>query len=70
MEPRSKAVRMALDVEKPAHLYAITLPPPFVSLIASDILTAGEPAQHHPRENWPPWSSRFFSFRIMVDAVW
>src|SRR6202020_3689135 len=54
------------DVENRRNLFAITLPPPFGSLIDSDSLTAGETGLNSiPRETWPPVVVPFFSFRIM-----
>ncbi|HEY2011683.1 MAG TPA: cytochrome ubiquinol oxidase subunit I [Rhizomicrobium sp.] len=51
------------------NLFAITLPPPFGSLVDSDNLTAGEMGLNSiPRENWPPVLIPFFSFRIMVGC--
>jgi cytochrome d ubiquinol oxidase subunit I len=56
-------------VESGRNLFAITLPPPFGSLIDSDSLTAGETGLNSiPRENWPPVIIPFFSFRIMVGC--
>jgi cytochrome d ubiquinol oxidase subunit I len=49
------------------NLFAITLPPPFGSLIDSDSRTAAEVGLDSiPRENWPPVAIPFFAFRIMV----
>jgi cytochrome bd ubiquinol oxidase subunit I len=57
------------DAESRRNLYAITLPPPFGSLIDSDSLTAGETGLNSiPPENWPPVVIPFFSFRIMVGC--
>jgi len=57
------------DVEGRRNLFAITLPPPFGSLIDSDSLTAGETGLNSiPPENWPPVVIPFFSFRIMVGC--
>ena len=57
------------DVEHRRNLYAITLPPPFGSLIDSDSLTAGETGLNSiPPENWPPVLIPFFAFRIMVGC--
>jgi cytochrome d ubiquinol oxidase subunit I len=57
------------DVESRRNLFAITLPPPFGSLIDSDSLTAGETGLNSiPPENWPPVVIPFFSFRIMVGC--
>ena len=55
------------DVASRRNLFAITLPPPFGSLIDSDSLTAAETGLNSiPRENWPPVVIPFFAFRIMV----
>ena len=57
------------DVKNRRNLFAITLPPPFGSLIDSDSLTAGEKGLNSiPPENWPPVVIPFFSFRIMVGC--
>jgi cytochrome d ubiquinol oxidase subunit I len=57
------------DVESRRNLFAVTLPPPFGSLIDSDSLTAGETGLNSiPPENWPPVVIPFFSFRIMVGC--
>src|ERR1700747_2977631 len=57
------------DVENRRNLFAVTLPPPFGSLIDSDSLTAGETGLNSiPPENWPPVVIPFFSFRIMVGC--
>src|ERR1700752_399715 len=57
------------DVVNRRNLFAITLPPPFGSLIDSDSLTAGETGLSSiPPENWPPVIIPFFSFRIMVGC--
>ena len=57
------------DVEHRRNLFAITLPPPFGSLIDADSLTAGETGLNSiPRENWPPVVIPFFAFRIMVGC--
>jgi cytochrome d ubiquinol oxidase subunit I len=57
------------DVEHRRNLFAITLPPPFGSLIDSDSLSAGETGLNSiPPENWPPVVIPFFSFRIMVGC--
>jgi cytochrome d ubiquinol oxidase subunit I len=65
-KPGSEFLFAWSDVENWRNLYAITLPPPFGSLIDSDSLTAGEPGLNSiPRESWPPVVIPFFSFRIM-----
>jgi cytochrome bd ubiquinol oxidase subunit I len=57
------------DVKSRSNLFAITLPPPFGSLIDSDSLTAGETGLNSiPPENWPPVVIPFSSFRIMVGC--
>jgi cytochrome d ubiquinol oxidase subunit I len=57
------------DVESRRNLFAITLPPPFGSLIDSDSLTAGETGLNSiPPEDWPPVVIPFFSFRFMVGC--
>jgi cytochrome d ubiquinol oxidase subunit I len=56
-------------VENRRNRFAITLPPPFGSLIDSDSLTAGETGLNSiPRENWPPVVIPFFAFRVMVGC--
>jgi cytochrome d ubiquinol oxidase subunit I len=57
------------DVANRRNLFAITLPPPFGSLIDSDSPTAAEVGLDSiPRQNWPPVLIPFFSFRIMVGC--
>jgi cytochrome bd ubiquinol oxidase subunit I len=57
------------DVEHRRNLFAITLPPPFGSLIDSDSLTAAEIGLNSiPQQNWPPVVIPFFAFRIMVGC--
>lgn len=49
--------------------FAISLPPPFGSLIDSSSFTAKEVGLNSmPRQNWPPVAIPFFSFRIMVGC--
>src|ERR1700755_2347534 len=68
-KPGSEVLIAWPDVENRRNLYAITLPPPFGSLIDSDSLTAAETGLNGiPRENWPPVVIPFFSFRIMVGC--
>src|SRR5712672_475530 len=68
-KPASEVLIGWPDVENRRNLYAITLPPPFGSLIDSDSLTAGETGLNSiPPENWPPVVIPFFSFRIMVGC--
>ena len=68
-KPGSEVLFAWPDVDNRRNLYAITLPPPFGSLIDSDSLTAGETGLNSiPRENWPPVVVPFFSFRIMVGC--
>src|SRR5260370_16883431 len=55
------------DVEHRRNLFAITLPPPFGSLIDSDSLTAAPTALNRiPPQNWPPAVIPFFPFRLTV----
>src|ERR1700704_3136423 len=68
-KPASEVLIGWPDVENRRNLYAITLPPPFGSLIDSDSLTAGEIGLNSiPQENWPPVLIPFFGFRIMVGC--
>ncbi len=68
-KPASEVLLAWPDVENHRNLFAITLPPPFGSLIDSDSLTAGEVGLDSiPPENWPPVAIPFFSFRIMVGC--
>jgi cytochrome d ubiquinol oxidase subunit I len=67
--PASEVLFAWPDVENRRNLFAITLPPPFGSLIDSDSLTAAETGLNSiPPENWPPVVIPFFSFRIMVGC--
>jgi cytochrome d ubiquinol oxidase subunit I len=68
-EPASEVLLAWPDVENRRNLFAITLPPPFGSLIDSDSLTSKEVGlESIPPENWPPVVIPFFSFRIMVGC--
>src|SRR4030081_787922 len=68
-KPGSEVLFAWPDVANRRNRFAITLPPPFGSLIDSDSLTAGETGLNSiPRENWPPVVIPFFSFRIMVGC--
>src|ERR1700680_4357901 len=68
-KPASEVLIAWPEVENRRNLYAITLPPPFGSLIDSDSLTAGEVGLNSiPQENWPPILIPFFTFRIMVGC--
>ena len=68
-KPGSEVLFAWPDVEHRRNLFAITLPPPFGSLIDSDSLTAAETGLNSiPPENWPPVVIPFFSFRIMVGC--
>src|SRR4030081_1594218 len=68
-KPGSEVLFAWPDVESRRNLFAITLPPPFGSLIDSDSLTAGETGLNSiPPENWPPVVIPFFAFRIMVGC--
>ena len=68
-KPASEAPLAGRNVENRRNLFAITLPPPFGSLIDFDSLTAPEVGfDSIPPENWPPVVIPFFSFRIMVGC--
>src|ERR1700747_682540 len=68
-QPASEVLLAWPDVENRRNLFAITLPPPFGSLIDSDSLNAAEVGFNSiPPENWPPVVIPFFSFRIMVGC--
>src|ERR1700757_3359152 len=68
-KPGSEVLFAWPDVENRRNRFAITLPPPFGSLIDSDSLSAGETGLNSiPPENWPPVAIPFFSFRIMVGC--
>jgi cytochrome d ubiquinol oxidase subunit I len=68
-KPGSEVLFAWPDVENRRNLFAITLPPPFGSLIDSDSLTAAETGLDSiPKENWPPVVIPFFTFRIMVGC--
>src|SRR5258707_7931342 len=68
-KPGSEVLFAWPDVEHRRNLFAITLPPPFGSLIDYDSLTAAETGLNSiPQENWPPVVIPFFAFRIMVGC--
>jgi cytochrome d ubiquinol oxidase subunit I len=68
-KPGSEVLFAWPDVENRRNRFAITLPPPFGSLIDSDSLTAPETGLNSiPPENWPPVLIPFFAFRIMVGC--
>jgi cytochrome bd ubiquinol oxidase subunit I len=68
-QPASEVLLAWPDVENRRNLYAITLPPPWGSLIDSDSLTAGEVGLTSiPEADWPPVLIPFFTFRIMVGC--
>src|ERR1700739_3057298 len=68
-KPGSEVLFAWPDVEGRRNLYAITLPPPFGSLIDADSLTARETGLNSiPPGNSPPVLIPFFSFRIMVGC--
>ncbi len=68
-KPASEVLLAWPDEENHRNLFAITLPPPFGSLIDSDDLSAGEVGlESIPPENWPPVAIPFFSFRVMVGC--
>jgi cytochrome d ubiquinol oxidase subunit I len=66
-KPASEVLLAWPDVANRRNLFAITLPPPFGSLIDSDSFSAGEVGLDSiPRRDWPPVAIPFFAFRIMV----
>jgi cytochrome d ubiquinol oxidase subunit I len=66
-KPASEVLLAWPDVANKRNLFALTLPPPFGSLIDSDSPTAGEVGLDSiPQQNWPPVAIPFFAFRIMV----
>lgn len=66
-KPASEVLLAWPDAANQRNLFAITLPPPFGSLIDSDSLSAGEVGLDSiPPENRPPVLIPFFAFRIMV----
>ena len=68
-KPASEVLLAWPDVAKRRNLFAITLPPPFGSLIDSDSLSAAEVGLDSiPPRNWPPVLIPFFTFRIMVGC--
>lgn len=68
-KPASEVLLAWPDVGNRRNLFAITLPPPFGSLIDSDSRSAGEIGLDSiPPQNWPPVLIPFFSFRIMVGC--
>jgi cytochrome d ubiquinol oxidase subunit I len=68
-KPASEVLLAWPDEKNQRNLFAITLPPPFGSLIDSDDLTAGEVGLDSiPPENRPPVVIPFFAFRIMVGC--
>jgi cytochrome d ubiquinol oxidase subunit I len=68
-KPASEVLLAWPDEQNGQNLFAITLPPPFGSLIDSDSLTAGEVGLDSiPPENRPPVVVPFFAFRIMVGC--
>src|SRR5271154_2940668 len=68
-KPASEVLLAWPDVENRRNLFAITLPPPWGSIIDSDSPTAGEVGLDSiPPENWPPVIIPFFAFRTMVGC--
>ena len=66
-QPASEVLFAWPDTAKRQNLFAITLPPPFGSLIDSDSMSAAEVGLDSiPPQNWPPVLIPFFTFRIMV----
>lgn len=68
-QPASEVLLAWPDVANRRNLFAITLPPPWGSLIDSDSLDAVEVGLDSiPESDWPPILIPFFSFRIMVGC--
>jgi cytochrome bd ubiquinol oxidase subunit I len=68
-KPGSEVMIAWPDVAQRRNLFAITLPPPWGSLIDSDSFTAPEVGLDSiPPNNWPPVLIPFFTFRIMVGC--
>ena len=68
-KPASEVLLAWPDEQNQRNLFAITLPPPFGSLIDSDSLTAGEVGMDSiPLQGRPPMIIPFFAFRIMVGC--
>jgi cytochrome bd ubiquinol oxidase subunit I len=68
-KPASEVLLAWPDEQNQRNLFAITLPPPFGSLIDSDSLTAGEVGMDSiPLEDRPPMIIPFFAFRVMVGC--
>lgn len=68
-QPASEVLLAWPDVAQRRNLFAITLPPPFGSLIDSDSLDAAEAGLDSiPQSDWPPIAIPFFTFRIMVGC--
>jgi cytochrome bd ubiquinol oxidase subunit I len=66
-KPASEVLLAWPDEAQRRNLFAITLPPPFGSLIDSDNPGAAEVGLDSiPRNDWPPVLVPFFAFRIMV----
>ena len=66
-KPASEVLLAWPDVANHRNLFAITLPPPWGSLIDSGSTAAEEVGLDSiPPENWPPIRIPFFTFRIMV----
>lgn len=68
-KPASEVLLAWPDVATRQNLFAITLPPPFGSLINSDSLSAAKVGLDSiPPQNWPAVLIPFFTFRIMVGC--
>ncbi len=68
-KPASEVLLGWPDVANHRNLFAITLPPPWGSLIDSDSPSAGEVGLDSiSPQNWPPVAIPFLSFRIMVGC--
>jgi cytochrome bd ubiquinol oxidase subunit I len=68
-KPASEVLLAWPDPRNQRNLFAITLPPPFGSLIDSDSLTAREVGMNTiPVQDRPPVIIPFFAFRVMVGC--
>jgi cytochrome d ubiquinol oxidase subunit I len=68
-KPGSEVLLAWPDVAQRRNLFAITLHPPWGSLIDSDSLSAAEVGLDSiPENDWPPILIPFFAFRIMVGC--
>ena len=68
-QPAGEVILAWPDEAAGKNRFAVSLPPPFGSLIDSGSFTAKEIGLHSiPRQDWPPVAIPFFTFRIMVGC--